>query len=1305
MAFRDPSFYDSPGMLAQQALGGNLAPVDTFLNPEGLSPSQRRSLYEAATGGGLGNRFVDTLGEIVTNPFTYLALLTGPVGTAALKAGKPLLEMARSKNPIVKQSLGYLEKMGFFSPVEMVGPQGEKIISSIAKTQEAVRSNVALLNAMSTKPLLDGLSKKFGRTVTSLNPADYADVAERRFMEELTAALAAKAHGLDRSQLRSYQQYLPEEFAIFNKKGKRIDTKRLLGEPTDSPAIRMKQAEDLAADMRRQRNEAWNSLTEQRRHQEAMSESDEELEEWMKNVYGPEVRRINNDMGFEVRAVGSVKRVGDKVQEALVDRATLDEFLGSVEGADRYLDGFKKQRDFELVMMLGDEADMLVKNADGTTTVRDWGSDNFKFDDDKVRRYLDYRRNVDIRMNKDKDDLVGEDLVDLIANDKAPISTISHKDPGRDVEAFKNVYRGELKDTLANGGFAPRNVYDVEDAFEGVMSKPSDVPLMGERYEFLGARRAFQSLRKDAPVTVKERTSPGLERDSIEGVIRTGRLMPRSNLVPQYSTRDLEILSRIEGTSGRNLLTQAGAEHGLEVQRQAVNKLKSSIDKNVDPQLRTISLNLERSGTRAVKEASNVSSYVTHKSGVQVLKSEMPTNFDTKGGPATRGKRVPLLDKAGKPIFDENGEQIFKTQDRDPLALIEEGDSNWRALTALRNGASRVRQGIIDDLIVPVVTGSADEQTAALVSSTFQQKRIMKWLSDSWIGKTMEKYGGKHGKDLVNSMRWFGSEDSMPSLKSTMSERLSSYLYVSHMGLNLSSVAINILQPLTNAASIASPGQIVKAYGKALKSVFGYAADRAKMGFRFASHTERNELIKKHFAWGDEIGLTADFMKMIEADHLGKTGGVWDRVSRFSMSLFEKSEWFNRSVTANLLEDAYRAAGRTPGLDKNWSFDLRGFINRTQFTSENPLYRPAIFGRARTVSEKTWAGTLSNPLLRMFMQFPLRTATTFFKSAPTWGGEENYAKGLMRHAFKTMGYGAILHETTRGLFGADLTRGLPATGVTDIIGGRKMLYEDQWYPVPPIARLPVSVMKGVMGDSAELTQALAALIPGGMAVSKALSIAPQLPSLGGGLLQRTYADYSSIQQDGTVPIYKQDGTLVGYQKPSEIVLKGLGLDLGSGQTQGKIDGYLIKQRQEIIRHRHEFLRKLAGNDVSGAEAVRRDFSAKYKDPETGAPLPLTVTQAQVKQYLRSRDNIGRTERILDSLSPDVRMQMANAIGASVGAGADLSSGMTAAQRERYNPTSRDERVQEIWGNVQSVGAAATADSGPVGPAATFTQGQ
>jgi hypothetical protein len=97
---------------------------------------------------------------------------------------------------------------------------------------------------------------------------------------------------------------------------------------------------------------------------------------------------------------------------------------------------------------------------------------------------------------------------------------------------------------------------------------------------------------------------------------------------------------------------------------------------------------------------------------------------------------------------------------------------------------------------------------------------------------------------------------------------------------------------------------------------------------------------------------------------------------------------------------------------------------------------------------------------------------------------------------------------------------------------------------------------------------------------------------------------------------------------------------------------------------------------------------------------LTVTQSQVKQYLRSRDNIGRTERILDSLTPDVRMQMANAIGNTVTTGSDLTSGMTAGQRQRYNPAGRDQMVADIYSRVQSVGAAATGGSSPVGPAAT-----
>lgn len=1297
MDFRDTSFYDVPGMLAQQTLSGNLDVRNTLLNRESLSPSQRRSLYEAGTSGGLGNRFADTLGEIFTNPFTYLALLTGPVGAKALRMGKPLMSVANSKHPLMNKTLGFLESMGVMDPVSMLGPEvGAHVTDAATKVQETM-ANIAGLDVRSKKPLLSFLSQRFGRKIETLNPDDFSDPEERSFMKTLMASLGAKAHGLDKVQIHRYQEYVPDKAYAFDKEG------RPVLDGSGNHAISIPKGDLNTEAFRAQMREREEAI--KANYKAESEELNKKYRAWKRGeITYEEVEAAKNKLAtipYELRMGGGLTQTplrgspADAPMRNPLMNERVDEFLAGVEGWQEYLAGKKLIMDYSLVRKIGKEEAMLVKDADGLLVLKEgFNSSSFEFDDDKVARFLDYQRNRSIKTNasrKGEPKDVGENLVNVIADDVSSLKADFHErdilHPGgireiktKDVDKYKEMFREELRTNEENGGWASRNTFDVEDADAGWENGfLPDAEEWSDRSQLVReTRRRIEERKKRLPEQEREASRRGLEDIDERGTLSVSSLMPRTNLVPRYSTRDLEVLH------DAGLLTREGVNEILEVRQEAMNANRirgenTRANTNRDVRTRTISLDLERSTSRSARETGSIHSYITGGSDVEWNSPFVRTS--TSGDVKTRRT---------------------KSRPERPSVGMQKGDSNWRGLTLLANASpSEVRKNMIRDIVVPVMTGTHQDDRIAALSSMYRQKSWAGFVANGMIGKAIEDYGGKHGKEYVRGLRLFADSETMPTYSGSLSDKAASYLYVTHMGFNLASVTLNMLQPLTNAATITDPAGLMKSYGRAIKSMFGYAADRAKLGMRFINHTERNELIKKHFPWADDIGLTADFMKVIDADHLGREGGFMNRLSRIAMSGFEKSEWFNRVVTANILEEAYKKAGRIPGRDRNWASDLRNFNAKTQFASDNPLFRPAMFNRGAAEGFDPPV-KLTNPLIRMFMQFPLRTATTFFVDAPGWGGQDNYWKGLAHHSMRALGYSAIVYETARGLFGADLSRGLVASSATDVIGGNKMLYEDQWFPTPPVLRLPVSMIRGVMGDKTEFVQAMSALIPGGMALSRAMAMAPETPLTG--ILQKTYADYSNIQPDGTVPIYKADGTLIGYQKPSEIVLKGFGLDLGSGQTQGKIDGYLIKQRQEIIKHRHEFLRKLAGNDISGAESVRAQFSAKYKDPETGAPLPLTVTQSQVKQYLRSRDNIGRTERILDSLSPDVRMQMANYAG-PLTTGVDLSSGTTAMQRQRYNPTSRDERVQEIWGNVQSVGAAATADTGPVGPAATFTQGQ
>jgi len=256
-----------------------------------------------------------------------------------------------------------------------------------------------------------------------------------------------------------------------------------------------------------------------------------------------------------------------------------------------------------------------------------------------------------------------------------------------------------------------------------------------------------------------------------------------------------------------------------------------------------------------------------------------------------------------------------------------------------------------------------------------------------------------------------------------------------------------------------------------------------------------------------------------------------------------------------------------------------------------------------------------------------------------------------------MGMSAIIYEAGKGLLGADMSRGLAASTATDLFGGEKFTEDGNgWIKVPPIVSVPHQFVSGLAsGDTAQLVNAVSRLVPGGVALSRAIGVMPEMP-FPMDALQKTYAGWSTPLEDGRVPVFKA-GRLVDFKSPTELVMRALGADMGKFNEGGSLDGYLVKQRELIVQARQEYLAKLMANDYAAAERVASAFEKKVG-------VPLTVSRAQVKAFAASR-NTPRTERILDRLPADVRSQylgVVNPTSLNVPAAA-LTGGGTSRSRD------------------------------------------
>jgi hypothetical protein len=476
---------------------------------------------------------------------------------------------------------------------------------------------------------------------------------------------------------------------------------------------------------------------------------------------------------------------------------------------------------------------------------------------------------------------------------------------------------------------------------------------------------------------------------------------------------------------------------------------------------------------------------------------------------------------------------------------------------------------------------------------------------------------------------------------------------------------------------------VLKAYGTAAGEMLTYAKKRAALGARFIGPDEKLKLVRDSFKHAEHIGIGPDIFQAMDS-HLSAMGtGKWDRAQELMLKGFEKTEWFNRSVASHILEGAYKSAGRA-ATDKHFATDLQRFVLQTQF-GQNDLNTPIMFQR----------GILNNRLMRQFFTFPVRSLTGAAWVFPRLQEDGNAWLGAANVFFKGMGMSAIAYEMGKGLLGADLSRGLFAGSLTGLLGGDRALDKDtpSAVPLPPVAQIPMDFIKGVAGDDTRLMlSAVARLVPGGVAINRAMGALPEMPRMGvkglPGSIQQQYVGWNEVGPDGMVPVYRGDGSLIEYKSPASIVAKAIGADLGQWKEQGELDGWLVKQKPQIDALRHEYMRAQGANEWARAAKIKAEFERRFK-------VPLTVSQAQAMAYARSRVT-SRTERVLNSLPGEVRGQYGAAVAGAGGVPmmdpSTLALGGSASSRDALRPGG-EEALREMARRVQQVGPAATQSSG------------
>lgn len=536
--------------------------------------------------------------------------------------------------------------------------------------------------------------------------------------------------------------------------------------------------------------------------------------------------------------------------------------------------------------------------------------------------------------------------------------------------------------------------------------------------------------------------------------------------------------------------------------------------------------------------------------------------------------------------------------------------------------------------IIPAAIGIRPQGEGAHYAAAGVIRTASERLANSKFMRAVEARGGFGARFVTDLRRW--ATDSTGDEFSPF-QNVTRALYASHMGLNVGTVLVNLLQPIQSVHQLGFK-ETVKAYSQSLNQIGSYLNARARLG-PGATREQIDGAMRRSFS--RNFGGTP--IDLVDVADLGGTWAMLDRagygvrgnVGRPQFSLlemvmkpFQLSETLNRTVTANAVLNQYAGAGRTRGLDPlRAQMDATLAVQQFQFGT-NPLTRPALF----------YQPILREPAFRQFAQFGLRSFANIFTIPGMVGGTRRFlgrevsgkAGVTLVDAMRLLAASAVTYEVGKSTLGVDMSRGL-AVGFTDLVGGQQALTKDE-VPlyVPPVVDLGWDALKMMgTGDLEILKDVVPRTIPAGIAISRLLGTVPESKALQDLGLQKSYADWSQAG-GGMVPVFKSDGRFMGDVPTSDVVLKAFGADMGRFGNPQEVSQFLLKNRDAIRNMRREYIGSVLGNNMGRAASIKKDFERRFG-------LPLTVTQDQVKTAikLRERSVVGRTLETIDRSARDI----------------------------------------------------------------------
>jgi hypothetical protein len=332
---------------------------------------------------------------------------------------------------------------------------------------------------------------------------------------------------------------------------------------------------------------------------------------------------------------------------------------------------------------------------------------------------------------------------------------------------------------------------------------------------------------------------------------------------------------------------------------------------------------------------------------------------------------------------------------------------------------------------------------------------------------------------------------------------------------------------------------------------------------------------------------------------------------------------------------------------EGFSVDARRMVQETQFGAD-PFNTPLAFMTDQSGRQYSF---LADPLMRMFYTFSFRTPVSLYQIGRRTGAVDpetqrtvRRIRGLDRNIpgrftpfvdlLRLMGISAALYEVGKP-FGVDTARGGIAAAMTEIVGGERIFDAPPGMfnvRMPPIISIPMDAAKGIFeGDYQMLSNALLrASVPGSIAISRAMGVMPKIEGIPFvDDLQKYYADYDNPNSEGLIPVYKFDGTLVDFRSRTQLIMQGLGVNVGAHKHASNFDYYVNSQRDLIAQMKGQIRNALImENDLDKAAKLEAQFERKFG-------FPVAFSKEQMRAGFDAI-NAPRTARVLERTPKEFR---------------------------------------------------------------------